>query len=513
MITLFRIATFCTVLISTLLAVYVFNNREKSPSLRFLSGLMIANVIYATSYFFEISAPVRSQLIFFLNLEYVGITFLPVFWILIAWTYDPDQTRITRALIRRLRLLYLIPVSMIIFIWTNEWHRLMYYTIDMEFALPITLLKVDRAPGFWVVNGIMMLLFLIGSARMVYNLVKAHSGSRKQYLLLTLASLPPFISFMLVLNQSVPYHLDLSPIAFAISGLMVFWGIMNMQLFNMVPIAEHMVVNAMHDAMIVLDTKGYLIESNTRARALLGKDKESIIGLSIQQLNAEIASCFTSGQASSDILISLPGSITSHIYTVDQTPITDSRNRIRGYLLLLHDVTQFRAHMITLEHLAASDGLTDLLNHRHFITLAQQEANRLQRLNFGEFSLIMFDIDHFKAINDTYGHSAGDMVLQRIARIMQSYSRERDLCARYGGEEFIILLMDTALAEAHIRAKELCSVISSTTFDVDRQITASFGVSTYRVASGISWEVALNQADTALYQAKAAGRNCVITAE
>src|SRR5690554_6929925 len=89
MITLFRIATFLSALISTILSVYVYTKRDKSPSLKFLSGLMIANMVYATSYLFEISAPVRAELIFFLNLEYTGIVFIPVFWVLIAWTYQP----------------------------------------------------------------------------------------------------------------------------------------------------------------------------------------------------------------------------------------------------------------------------------------------------------------------------------------------------------------------------------------------------------------------------------------
>lgn len=515
MISLFRVATFFTVIISTVLAIYVYNNRKKSPSLRYLSRLMIANMVYATSYLFEISAPLRAEVVLFLYLEYLGITFIPVFWILIAWSYHPGRTKSNPAFERRLRLLYVIPITMIVFIWTNSWHHLMYRSIDMELALPITLLKVDRAPGFWVVNGILILQFFFGTIRMVYNLGCAKDKHRRQYLLLTLAAIPPFASYMLVLGQRVPYNLDLSPIAFAISGLLVFWGIMNMQLFNLVPIAEHMVVNAMHDAMIVLDTKGNLIESNSQAQLLLGESDATSGGIPIRELNPEVSEIVTSMQESAEAEITVPSTGERRIYTFSRSPILDARNRLRGYLFLLHDITEIRSYVRELEHTASSDGLTGLLNHRHFMNLAQQEADRLHEQGRGHFSLIMFDLDHFKAINDTYGHSAGDMVLQRIGQIVRSHARPQDICARYGGEEFVMLLVDTPLETASVIADRLCRDIRDTQFISGLQrltVTASFGVSSFMVERKDPWELALNRADSALYEAKAAGRNQVFTA-
>lgn len=516
MITLFRVATFISVIISTILAIYVLNKRDKSPSLKYLSGLMIANMVYATAYLFEISAPVRAELVFFLSLEYVGVVFIPVFWVLIAWSYHPSQTRINQIILQKLRFIYIIPISAIIFVWTNPWHRLMYRSIEMEVALPVTLLKVDRAPGFWVVNGIMTLLFLIGAVRMIYNLIHAEENHRKHYLLLTLSSLPPFISYILVLKQSVPYHLDLNPIAFAISGLLIFWGIMNLQLFNLIPIAEKMVVDAMHDAMIVLDTKGCLIESNKQARRLFHGEEATIIGTPIQELNPEISTLFLAMDATSDVQITMPITGERRTFTVSHSPIADKRHRIRGYLFLLHDITEVRSYVTELEHTASSDGLTGLLNHRHFVMKAGQEAQRLQKQGSGQFSLIMFDLDHFKSVNDTFGHSAGDMVLQRIGQIVTSHARKQDLCARYGGEEFVMLLADTSIDEASDIANRLCEVIRSTPIEFEQlqlMVTASFGVSSFTPESGTSWEAALNKADTALYHAKDAGRNRVVVSQ
>ena len=516
MITLFRIMTFLSAIISTTLAIYLLSKRNKSSSLRFLSGLMFANMIYATSYLFEISAPVRSEVIFFLYLEYVGICFIPVFWMLIAWTYHPDHSQETRNFVQRLRILYLFPITSIIFIWTNSWHHLMYRSIDMELALPITLLKVERAGGFWVINGIIMLLFSIGSIRMIYNLIHATRAHRKHYLVLTLASLPPFGSYLLVLTQSVPHNLDLSPIAFALSGLLIFWGIVNMQLFHMVPIAEHMVVDAMRDAMIILDTHGCLIESNKQARRLLSKEKSSIIGMPIEALNPEISTIFHAKRAVSDTKIIMPETEEQRTFDASFSPILDNHNRVKGYLILLHDVTDVRSYVEKLEHIASSDGLTDLLNHRYFMQQAQKEAERLQARGSGVFSLIMLDLDHFKAINDTYGHSAGDIVLQRIGEMIRAHAGCKDLCARYGGEEFSMLLVDTPLDRAVERANSLRKAIGEIAFTFGERIpmvTASFGVSSYSPEGDTPWEVALNRADTALYDAKAAGRNRVMSVQ
>ena len=512
MITLFRIATFLAAFISTVLSVYVYTKRERSMALRFLSGLMIANMVYATSYLFEISAPTRSELIFFLNLEYVGITFIPIFWVLIAWYYKPVVAKSDNLQLQKARLLYCIPAAAILFIWTNPWHRLMYKSIDMDASMPITLLLVDRAIGFWVVNGLMILLFLIGMINIILNFIHVKETHRKEYLVLALSSLPPFASYMLVLTKSVPYNLDTNPIAFALSGLMIFWGIKSMQLFNLVAIAEHMVVDAMHDAMIVLDNEGHIIETNRQACVLFGKDPSTLIGLSIDLLNPELSSMFSSSRTDADLELNLPDSGQIRSFTVNLSPIEDRRGRVKGHLFLLHDITDVRSYVKELEMLASSDGLTKLLNHRTFMQQAQKEAERLRSAGTGQFSLIMFDLDHFKSINDTYGHTAGDAILQQIGQLVSSQTRSQDICARYGGEEFIMLLTDTPLDTAVDVAESLCRNIQDGRFFFEEKqitITASFGVSIFNVESNLAWNSALSQADTALYMAKDAGRNQV----
>jgi diguanylate cyclase (GGDEF)-like protein len=174
----------------------------------------------------------------------------------------------------------------------------------------------------------------------------------------------------------------------------------------------------------------------------------------------------------------------------------------------------------TLSFLAVTDSLTGLYNRRHFNKLAEDEITRTLRYEH-PLSVIMFDLDFFKRINDTFGHAAGDMALKMVATITKAMVRAVDIPARYGGEEFIVLLPETPVAEAAAIAERLRSRIEETPVQVEKcpiTITASFGVSDYlgktdsqpheRVLAEF-----VSNADQALYASKNAGKNRVTVYE
>jgi len=160
-----------------------------------------------------------------------------------------------------------------------------------------------------------------------------------------------------------------------------------------------------------------------------------------------------------------------------------------------------------LDHLATIDSLTETYNRRYFMERARREIFQKPRA-----ALLLFDIDHFKKINDNYGHDIGDQVLQGLCKVCKNNLRENDLFARFGGEEFIILLPDTNLEKAQQIADRLCNVVSKTTFITSQgemTTTISIGVSTFSPLNQVSIETLLIQADKAMYQSKQAGRNRV----
>ncbi len=165
--------------------------------------------------------------------------------------------------------------------------------------------------------------------------------------------------------------------------------------------------------------------------------------------------------------------------------------------------------------LAVTDGLTDLYNTRYFYKILDLEISRTNRYG-NPFSLMLFDIDNFKQLNDTYGHQAGDEALQALAGIFKSSSRETDTVVRYGGEEFIIILPNTPEEETIFLANRIKNTVEETTFIVNDKervsITLSGGIASYPKNAGNAKSL-LNAADTALYAAKAAGKNIVFCFE
>lgn len=178
------------------------------------------------------------------------------------------------------------------------------------------------------------------------------------------------------------------------------------------------------------------------------------------------------------------------------------------YQDMLRDLNQ------ALKTASQRDVLTGLANRRLLMERLREEELRSQRSGHA-FVLAMIDVDHFKLINDTWGHEVGDRALSEIARTLQTSVRGCDLCGRWGGEEFLLLLPETVLADALPLIERLRGALRELRVMVGEQrlaITASFGVAEYRAPEGYSQ--VLNRADAALLEAKRSGRDrCMLAGE
>jgi diguanylate cyclase (GGDEF)-like protein len=166
-----------------------------------------------------------------------------------------------------------------------------------------------------------------------------------------------------------------------------------------------------------------------------------------------------------------------------------------------------------LEQLAQTDPLTQLLNRRALTERITAEMERALRYD-STLALLMIDLDHFKRVNDTYGHLVGDDVLRDVAQLLSDTIRGSDIVARYGGEEFLMLLPETDDAGAEQFAERIRSAIEAHVFGKEQQhpslhLSASIGVAMFPAARIESVEDLFARADAALYRAKADGRNRV----
>lgn len=159
-----------------------------------------------------------------------------------------------------------------------------------------------------------------------------------------------------------------------------------------------------------------------------------------------------------------------------------------------------------LESITLYDLLTDVYSRRYFFELLKGEISKAQRKEY-MFSVIMFDIDHFKKVNDTYGHDKGDYVLKTIADIVKSSIRKADALSRIGGEEFTILLPDTNIDKATALAERVRRSVEDYKFDVVGRATISLGVTEFKADD--SSDTLFKRVDEAMYLAKNSGRNCV----
>ncbi|MEK7668291.1 MAG: GGDEF domain-containing protein, partial [Gemmatimonadota bacterium] len=178
-----------------------------------------------------------------------------------------------------------------------------------------------------------------------------------------------------------------------------------------------------------------------------------------------------------------------------------------------HDFANIVSDKERLEHLASHDALTGCLNRRALIEMLEREWDRARRYSL-VLTALMIDLDHFKQVNDTQGHLAGDSVLRQVGDLLRRELRSVDTVGRYGGEEFVIILPETALHGATIFAERVRQRIQAINFGTPTQaitITVSIGVASVPDERATSTETFLALADAALYRAKADGRNVVRT--
>ena len=201
-------------------------------------------------------------------------------------------------------------------------------------------------------------------------------------------------------------------------------------------------------------------------------------------------------------------------------PITDLRGVVTHLCMIIYDVTDVATSRLELEsmngqlrQLSKTDFLTELNNRGTWEDALQNEFKRLKRSGH-QGTLLMCDIDHFKRIDDNYGHAAGDVVIRQVAQAVKKNLRETDVAGRYGGEEFAVLLVDTSADQALYFAERLRKTVEALSMEFNQQLlkaTVSVGIAEYnpQMLEHRQW---IEAADKALYTSKAEGRNRVTVA-
>ncbi len=276
------------------------------------------------------------------------------------------------------------------------------------------------------------------------------------------------------------------------------------------------------DAIIAISQDGIITSFNPAAEKLLGYDANEAIGRNIKLIVPEPHKSIHDSyltryiQSGEPHIINTKRDIEAVHKNGDLIPIElciSAKKRADGWVFhgSIRDISARKALLSKLEALAITDGLTKVYNRGYFTSQIKKEFDRAKRYN-QEFSLILLDIDFFKSVNDDYGHPAGDAMLIAIAENAKDVARQVDIVARYGGEEFAIILPETDEHNAMVFAERLRCKIEQTEIlyqGVAIHRTASIGVASASTSRAESYHQLIQFADTALYEAKASGRNKV----
>lgn len=527
---LYSLLLLAAALTSGYIAVVAWKRVQIGPTASSISLFMVASAWWGLTYAIHWSGIFHSSGLFWLDATYIGVVTVPTAYFAFALHYTGNGKWLTR---RTIAILGIEPVLTLIMLWTDKYHG--WFFADNQTAGGCAIL--DGGPWFWLNIAYSYLLVLISFVILIRFAHSSGSLHRKQVSLILAGSLIPWVSSVIsVLNISPVPDLDLTPFAFTLTGIAFAYALFRLNLLNIVPVARDALVEIMSDGFFVVDLENKVVDINLAAQELLGLSKLSI-GKNAEELFrntpdlVELYKNVREGQF--EFFTEFYGQ--RHL---DMRVVTlyDNKNKPTGRLYIFRDITkrktveieiqkandqlqqqisEIKTLQAELHRQAVRDPLTELYNRRYLEETLEKELSRADREGT-TLCILMLDIDHFKAFNDTYGHRAGDAVLRELGKLLLQNTREGgDIACRYGGEEFVIVFVNTSLQHAGERAEEFRTAFETMQVSVGEDqlsATVSIGVAAFPV-HGSSGEEVLHTADKALYQAKETGRNRVVVWE
>ncbi len=501
--------------ISIFLAGYVLLMRRACCSTP-IALLLASSAVFGFGYALELGSDNLESMLRWIRFEFVAIPWVPYFWVLFAAGYAKGRSlgRVPSTL------LALLPATGSAIALAGRVVPLVFAKAWVRSDGPFPVFGFEHGPWFFVNAAWTGLALLGGFAFLGVAALKAAPGLRKQARLVLVAALVPVAGYLAMLADLVPWGLDPTSFTLLPIGALFSLEYMRLRLSGLAPAAREAVFEAMDDAVIVLDGRGLLESANQAARRAFFLD-DACAGRPLVEImpeRAELAALAEAGQGRLSFRVAGReggGDGEGDAYwSVRALPATAPGGKAVGTVLVLSDVTEDERLLAKFRELASTDELTGVDNRRRFFENARHEALRASRKGTS-LAAIIIDLDHFKAVNDRYGHAAGDAVLRESARRLAEGLRGSDFFCRWGGEEFAALLPDATLEGAISLAERLRATLELEPVQClagPVRVTASFGVAA-GVPLSSSWlDQLLGLADEALYRAKEAGRNRVAAA-
>jgi PAS domain S-box-containing protein len=303
--------------------------------------LMFAVAGYSLTYALELLGRDLATKMLWIGAEYPFIVAIPVLWLIFALQYTGSRQWLSR---RNIILLGLVPFLTVLLVWTNGGHHLYYSSTDIQDLGTWTLLQVQYGPWFWVHITFSYVCLAAGTLLLANAFLRGARLYRGQAAVLLVGALVPWLSNLLYLSRATPWpNLDLTPLAFTLSGLIVAYGLFRYRLLQIVPVARRAVVDGMPAAMLILDAKGQIADLNPAAQRLFRLGSRDVIGQPARQVLGpeEIVARYT-GVPQADTDVEWGEGDERHVYRVTISPLGDDRAGTPARLVLVSDVTEHR---------------------------------------------------------------------------------------------------------------------------------------------------------------------------
>lgn len=381
----------------------------------------------------------------------------------------------------------------------------------------LTGLEVQHGFWHWIHLGIRGFAVLGGTALLAVHVAGVGVSGLRVATLIMAAILALGLTALHLLLAPGRVWTDLSALGFVLASSAMGWGLLRDRLLGLGPVARGVVMEELRDPVVVLDGKGRIVDVNRAAEVILDFEPYGDVPVALGTLWAASRRSGGDERTRMKLDAARDGGREERTFEVTATFLED-RGSTGQVAMVLRDVTvrdrmerELQQVNEKLERLANTDSLTGLANRRHFMEVLNAEIERAERYDRA-LSLVLVDLDHFKEVNDSWGHLVGDEVLRATARVLESVCRDVDLAGRIGGEELALILPETTEEGASTVAERVRSRIENLRHEAPDgegfRVTGSIGVA-WLDDDVHSREDLLRQADRALYRAKEEGRNRV----
>jgi PAS domain S-box-containing protein len=331
-------ALVASVLISGTLAMF-FWHRHPAPGARVLAGLAGMITIWSLGYIVEVITGTPSGFLLANYIEYIGFVSVPVFWLLFTMEYTGYQNR----LMHNRWWLFIIPSITLLLVWTNNVHGWMWFDTRLETFGEFVVQTKTYGPWFWVHTLYSYALMLAGISIITIRLFYPHHLFRNQVITMLFAIFIPLIWNIIYVFRAAPtYHVDMTPPAFVISGLIIAFGLFRFNILKIVPVARNQVVDNMEDGVIVMDNQNLILDYNRAAKKIIRHLDSNVIGTPANRILPEFSEWtkHVGDDGKFQTEITIDGMYGQSHYELCLTSLQDRNKNPTGKVITFHDITE-----------------------------------------------------------------------------------------------------------------------------------------------------------------------------